>query len=757
MKKNPQRNEKFTHFAFSLKNWDTGLLASIFFIAQFAVILFLYKSERDQSFNQFKEIAQTTTKAIEKRLSIYENILTNTAATIEITNSISTPQWAEFVSRLDLSNNYPGLKSLGYAPFLPKQSTSTDTVNLETSTLTQKLEYQTPIQLLYPQSELRYVSIGYNMYSSKKRRQAMQRAAALNKISLTSRLLANEEPRTSTGLILYSPVYSHQADLRNETNRAKYLTGFVYGLFSPSAALNKIVQENLINIEIYDDVITSEKTLIYSSSPHRKNSEKSLWSTQEEFDVFGQTWVFKFDSKESLEKGIFNVWLWLFIAVFNAVIFFAIVSYLKFREHLIRSILKNTSRKTSAQIARLSQESERLSAALMSQCDTHWEVDIKTNHLHINSATELLLPHLSAQNLKWTSIFTAESAKKIRRAFKRAIANKQSGVTLNVQLSGENQQSIDVLLHANISMFLQKETNCITGIVLRCSQPKDIDTNDNAHDKQPEYQKNLTAPSLVESLESIICAANQSISSLAKSKNIKIHLTLNTNTPLSLKSKKPISLILKSAIEASESNQSIYIDALNKKSCIQISVTFKKTSLHTTEELGHIEKNSNLLLARKYVEQIGGTLLVTSKSNESTSYHCTLPSSHECLARDIQSILIIKSNNDLAREFHLALYDEGYLVVRTQTLDAAIELTQQQSFTAVLLDPIQLDKNSFNQIIALQRNLPSNTPLIFINQRPTENLLNLENSYWLADGKNISLLLKTLRDALATTTKKPES
>src|SRR5690606_35215521 len=81
------------------------------------VIVFLhtYRSIQEQNNMLFSLRVESAESAIEKRMQDYIQILRSGQALFSVSDSVNRAEWADFVAKLQVDRNYPGVQGLGYA------------------------------------------------------------------------------------------------------------------------------------------------------------------------------------------------------------------------------------------------------------------------------------------------------------------------------------------------------------------------------------------------------------------------------------------------------------------------------------------------------------------------------------------------------------------------------------------------------------------------------------------------------------------
>ena len=207
--------------------------------------------ERERAARHSRFVAESNeiVNQLRQRLLHYELAL---RGGVSLYWSVARPtqrQWHDYVGGLDLPGQFPGMKGLGYAPYLRRG-------DLESLQLAMRDEGQGlfqirpqgtreiygPILLLEPQTPSNRLAIGFDMFSEPHRHRAMAEARDSGQIRLTAPVQLVQPGSRRDGLLMYAPVYAHGLQPASEAARRAALSGWVYAPFSAQSLVDGVRQ-----------------------------------------------------------------------------------------------------------------------------------------------------------------------------------------------------------------------------------------------------------------------------------------------------------------------------------------------------------------------------------------------------------------------------------------------------------------------------------------------------------------------------------
>lgn len=269
---------------------------------------------------KFETAVNENIENISKQMLKYETLLHSGIALFHVhggiglfhgSESITRKEWHDFVEKLNLKNNYPGVQGIGFSKMINPSEVAQIEESMRNNGFESfsikpegKREQYSSILYLEPMDERNRAAIGYDMYSEPVRRAAMERARDSAGASISSRvtLLQEIDEDVQAGVLMYLSLYKKGMKTQSVDERRKALVGFVYSPFRMNDLMEKIVlKSSILNFEIYDERDSSEEHLLYRS--FKPNSYRSKFNTEKNVELNNATWYIRFSSTKEFDNS----------------------------------------------------------------------------------------------------------------------------------------------------------------------------------------------------------------------------------------------------------------------------------------------------------------------------------------------------------------------------------------------------------------------------------------------------------------------
>jgi PAS domain S-box-containing protein len=260
---------------------------------------------------RFDLAVQRTSAAIKNRLETYIAMLLSGTGLFAANEDVNRDKFHAFVDRLDLQRRYPGIQGIGYsvrmrpeerAEVMARQQAQ-GYADFNIRPAHDRPEYHAIIYL-EPLDRRNKAAIGYDMFSEKVRREAMERSrdGGLPAMSGRVTLVQEIDEQKQAGFLIYVPIYDKGMPHETAEQRQAALKGFVYSPFRADDLLHGILSSEvvpIIDFWVYDGS-SAEQNLLHASNPNRRSPSASPLHAVSTIDVAGRSWTLVASAQQSL-------------------------------------------------------------------------------------------------------------------------------------------------------------------------------------------------------------------------------------------------------------------------------------------------------------------------------------------------------------------------------------------------------------------------------------------------------------------------
>ncbi len=276
--------------------------AAIYFLQQTA-----FNSECLKQQENFDSQTREIALRIEQRMATYEQVLRGAKGLYVASKSVERKEFQQYVQELDLENHYPGIQVIGYSLIIPPQQKIRHIENLRKEGFQDyqvwpesQRDLYTSVVYLEPFTKRNQRAFGYDMYSEKVQRTAMEQARDQNRPAISGKVrliqeAAQEEPY---GFLIYLPIYRKDSPVETIAQRRANIIGWVYASFQMNDLMQGILgaQVKNIDLEIFDGSQALPATLMYDSQSSQSHFNPSLYNSEHQIKILGHNWLFRLHS-----------------------------------------------------------------------------------------------------------------------------------------------------------------------------------------------------------------------------------------------------------------------------------------------------------------------------------------------------------------------------------------------------------------------------------------------------------------------------
>lgn len=300
---------------------------------------------------EFSLLCHELESKILTRLESHAQILRNVSAFMRTTDSVTRKKWKEYLDNSRSLHSLPGIQGIGLSVIIPKSQINQHILKIRAEGFPEykikpegDREIYSSIIYLEPFEGRNLRAFGFDMFSEKIRRKAMEDARDFDAVSLSRKvtLVQETEKDVQAGALMYTPYYQKNMPIGTIEERRKAILGWVYSPYRMNDLMKGILSDSSSTIptrlELFDDKNLIESNLLYDS--HKDNKDYARSSNGLEIIIpieFNKTiWTLRFT--EAAERSFFSTFNKSFIVFLSGLV----ISILLFA--LSKSILNTESK-----------------------------------------------------------------------------------------------------------------------------------------------------------------------------------------------------------------------------------------------------------------------------------------------------------------------------------------------------------------------------------------------------------------------------
>lgn len=303
---------------------------------------------------RFKFEVREAQERIENRMKQYEQVLRGGVALFESSEEVTRAEWHVYANSLALEKALPGLLGFAYAPKVSANALEAHQTAVRAEGFPDyrvapagAREVFFPITLIEPFDARNQRAFGFDMYSERVRKRAMDTAIETGQPTLSGLVKLKQEDgeNVQPGFLIYLPVYSAGAALDTPKARREAIRGIVYSPFRAVDLMRNITgKEKLpLSFQLFDSADMHPETLIYNSAEGQPELV-SKHSLTVPITLSGRTWMAHFQSTDNFDQQVGSATPNLILVagvVIDVLLFLVLCSLAAQRKRLSASHAKN--------------------------------------------------------------------------------------------------------------------------------------------------------------------------------------------------------------------------------------------------------------------------------------------------------------------------------------------------------------------------------------------------------------------------------
>lgn len=298
--------------------WIPYIILAIALSITVIATLYVARSTYERDRLRFLNAVSLTRNNINNRLETYITLLRGSAGLFAAQPNVTEEEFHDYVDRIRLKLNYPGIQGIGYSVIVPEEEKDSFIAGVQAEGRTsfqifpdRPSPLYNAILYLEPEDERNQAAIGYDMSSEPIRRNAMEKArdSGLPTASGKVTLVQETNEKKQAGFLIYVPVYEDGVVPASEAERREKLIGYVYSPFRVDDLLTGIVGNQAMEIiayQVYDGKDLKSENLLHDSKTltlQPTQSYEPRFTAIRDVGVAGKTWTVVFSNHPSFDNA----------------------------------------------------------------------------------------------------------------------------------------------------------------------------------------------------------------------------------------------------------------------------------------------------------------------------------------------------------------------------------------------------------------------------------------------------------------------
>ena len=263
-------------FKLFLKKYYPALLVLFILLAfTFAAFQGARTASIDRRSKIFESRVQILTTDLKNRMINYIQILKGCQSLFYASDSVTSNDWKIYINNLKVSENYPGIQAIAYAPYISRKQTliveqRIQQINSNFSIKsTFKNKFLAPLIYIEPFTFRNLRAWGYDLYSNPIRKEAIDRAILTGEAAITKKIVLVQETSSNAqqGFLIFLPIYKIGQNFHSQVSRRKNASGVVANVFRFNDLMNILFKPYTdLNIQVYDGTEIKHANLLYNTN-----------------------------------------------------------------------------------------------------------------------------------------------------------------------------------------------------------------------------------------------------------------------------------------------------------------------------------------------------------------------------------------------------------------------------------------------------------------------------------------------------------
>ena len=309
---------------------------------------------------QFDTMVGDNAQALRYRMESYALALGGGVGLVRASDRVTREDWRRYVAALNLPDNLPGLNGVGFVQ--PVDPAAIDEFlaearrdGVEALTIKPGLASGEMFVVRYLEPiGINQTALGLNIAFEDKRRNAAIDARDSGQVRITQPVELVQDNGHGPGFVLLSPVYSGTSVPQSVAERRAAFVGWVVAPINGEKMLESVTDSQGENLWITFSNVAENggASQFYTNAADPSGSAPPRFRRIEQFDLFGETWLIKWESSPAFEARMSNAEPKVILAggLLFTLLFAILLLTLIRREDLITETVARRTRELAAQV-----------------------------------------------------------------------------------------------------------------------------------------------------------------------------------------------------------------------------------------------------------------------------------------------------------------------------------------------------------------------------------------------------------------------
>lgn len=295
------------------KNNIISLVVLIIALAVTSIIWYTISNlDRQSDEIEFNLLSEKATFQIQEKLKSHEQILRGFEGFFSASQLVEPDEFADFYRIQEIEKRFSDNQGIGYIEHVSNEIRKNELAN-PIHPEGKRDEYY-PVIFLEPRDSRNIQALGYDVYSEKIRRQAIDQAIKTGDTTLTGMIILVQETDTDiqNGFLMLLPVYKN-----SETkDHLDEFQGLVYSVFRMDDFIKNTLDDHSfqhLDFRIYDNTIDPEN-IVFDSGHNETRGDENVFSDLQTIDFGGRHWILDFEGTIFSSEHVYEKY-WFFIPI----------------------------------------------------------------------------------------------------------------------------------------------------------------------------------------------------------------------------------------------------------------------------------------------------------------------------------------------------------------------------------------------------------------------------------------------------------